>query len=209
LRNPDGINCLFLSNHDTGRSAGFITDLDIRKLAAAIYLMVPGTPFIYYGEEIGMTGSGIDENKRTAMLWSSTDSTGITRNPAGAENVRPPSAGVKEQLADSNSLLNYYRAVLALKAKHPDIRDGEVVKVDMDERGVCAIRTGDVVVMHNLTGESVQVRTEGLGVSLSGSLSPTGSAVRERGGVLTLPPYATAVLSESFKWCECVQVCGV
>jgi glycosidase len=195
LRNPDGINCLFLSNHDTGRSAGFILDPEKRKLAAAIYLMIPGAPFIYYGEEIGMTGSGIDENKRTAMLWSTTDPTGITRNPPGAENVRIPSAGVAEQLADPDSLLNYYRAVLALKVKHPDIRDGEVKKIDMDGRGVCAIRTGDVVVMHNLTGESVQAPIDGLGVSLSGFLSPTGVDAKEVNGVLTLPPYATAVLS--------------
>ena len=193
-RNPDGIHCPFLSNHDNGRSAGFIPDPNKRKLAAAVYLMIPGSPFIYYGEEIGMTGSGIDENKRTAMLWSSSDPTGIAQNPEGAANVKPPSAGVAEQLADPDSLLNYYRAVLALKAKYPDIRDGEVVKVEMEERGLCAIRTGGVIVMHNLTGETVEAPLAGLGVSLGGFVSPTGEKVVEKGGVLTLGPYASAVL---------------
>jgi glycosidase len=193
-RNPEGINCIFLSNHDTGRSAGFILDPDRRKLAAAIYLMIPGSPFIYYGEEIGMTGSGIDENKRTAMFWSSSDPSGITKNPAGAENIKPPSQGVAEQLKDRNSLLNYYRAVLALKARFPDILDGEVEKVETGELGICAIRTGNVIVMHNLTDESISLPLADPDVSLGGSVSPSGASVRIRKGVVTLPPYATAVL---------------
>jgi len=194
-RNPDGINCPFLSNHDTGRSAGFFPDPNKRKLAAAIYLMIPGNPFIYYGEEIGMTGSGIDENKRTAMLWSTTDPTGKTRNPLGAEDVKPPSAGVAEQLADPDSLLNYYRAILKLKAKHPDIFDSEVIKVEVDDPGICAILTGSVIIMHNLTGDELQVPTAGLGVSLTGFVSPTDAAASETDGILTIPPYATVVLS--------------
>ena len=192
LRRPDGIHCPFLSNHDNGRSAGFIPDPNKRKLAAAVYLMIPGSPFIYYGEEIGMTGSGVDENMRTAMLWSSSDPTGITRNPEGAGNVKTPSEGVAEQLGNPDSLLNYYRAVLALKAKYPDILDGEVTKADMGERGLCAIRTGSVIVMHNLTGETVEAPLAG--VSLGGFVSPTGEKVVEKSGVLILPPYASAVL---------------
>ncbi|MCL2003148.1 MAG: alpha-amylase family glycosyl hydrolase [Oscillospiraceae bacterium] len=196
LRNPDGINCLFLSNHDTGRSAGFIPDPNRRKLAAAVYLLVPGSPFIYYGEEIGMTGSGIDENKRTAMLWSASDPTGIPRNPAGAEQVRAPAQGVAEQLADRNSLLNYYRAVLALKARHPSLYDGEVVKIDLENQGLCAFRAGDAIVVHNLTGESAAVALGDLGgVALGGSVSPTGASVSVKNGVLTLPPYASAILT--------------
>jgi alpha-amylase len=170
-------------------------DPDKRKLAAAIYLMVPGSPFIYYGEEIAMTGTGIDENKRTAMLWSTTDPTGITRNPANSTNNRPPPEGAAEQLADKNSLLNYYRAILALKAKHPDIYDGALSAVPVDHSGLCAIRTGSVIVMHNLTDEAIEVSISDWDVSLSGHLSPTEAAASVTGGVLTLPPYATAVLA--------------
>jgi glycosidase len=195
LRNPDGINCLFLSNHDTGRSAGFIIDPYKRKLAAAIYLMVPGSPFIYYGEEIAMTGSGIDENKRTAMLWSTTDPTGITANPENATNDRPPPEGVAEQLADPDSLLNYYRAILALKAKHPDIYDGALSEILVENSGLCAIRTGGVIVMHNLTDETIEISISDWDVSLSGYLSPTEESASVTDGMLTLPPYATVVLA--------------
>jgi glycosidase len=196
-RSPDGVNCLFLSNHDTGRSAGFISDPNKRKLAAAIYLMIPGSPFIYYGEEIGMTGSGIDENKRTGMVWSLTDPAGIPDNPAAATNDRLPAAGVAEQLADPDSLLNYYRAVLALKAGYPDILDGEVTQIAVEEDGICAFWAGSTAVMHNLTGESVEVSAAGLGVRLGGFVSPTGEAVSIRGNVITMPPFSSAVLTQS------------
>jgi len=193
-RYPAGINCLFLSNHDTGRSAGFLMDPDKRKLAAAIYIMIPGNPFIYYGEEIGMTGSGIDENKRSAMFWSTTDSTGIAQNPADSTNDRVPDEGVAEQLENPDSLLNYYRSIIALKALHPDIFSGEITKIDLDNIGICAIRTGSVIVMHNLTDESIEVPIVSLNVKLSGFVSPTGIEATETAGTLTLPPYSSVVL---------------
>lgn len=197
-RNPDGVNCLFLSNHDTGRSAGFIREPEQRKLAAAIYLMAPGNPFIYYGEEIGMTGSGDDENKRTAMYWSSVDSTGITRNPIGATNDRVPEFGVAEQLTDPDSLLSYYREILALKAKYPDIYDSTAEKVDTDNKSICAIRLGSVIVIHNLSGEAVTIQIpqiSGNSATPGSFLSPTGIEAVENGETLTLSPYATAVMS--------------
>jgi len=194
IRNPNGVNCLFLSNHDTGRSAGFIMDENKRKLAAAVYLMVPGSPFIYYGEEIAMTGSGIDENKRTAMLWSTTDPTGITNNPANGTNNRPPEQGVTQQLADEHSLLNYYKAILAMKAKYPDIYDGEILKVDAENPGISAIRTGNVIVMHNLTDTTIELSISELDVTLTDYLSPTGESVIAVNNALTLSPFSTAIL---------------
>jgi len=194
-RNPDGINCAFLSNHDTGRSAGFLTTQERRKLAAAIYLLMPGNPFIYYGEEIGMTGSGIDENKRTAMFWSAGDSTGITSNPIGSTNDRTPEQGVAEQLSDPDSLLNYYRQILALKSNHPDIFDGEVTEINTGISAICAIRTGSVVVMHNLSGVSVTAVVPDNVSQLAGFLSPTGTAAKLSGDSITIPPYGTVVLS--------------
>ena len=88
--NPAGIDSPFISNHDTDRSAGFLLTNTSRKMAAAMYLMAPGTPYIYYGEEIGMRGSGRDENKRTGMYWSSTDNTGYVASIPNSENKETP-----------------------------------------------------------------------------------------------------------------------
>ena len=55
-----------------GRSAGYYAtdDGSKTKLAQAMNLLMSGNVFLYYGEEIGMKGSGKDENKRAPMYWS-------------------------------------------------------------------------------------------------------------------------------------------
>ena len=73
------VNSIFLSNHDQSRSAGYFIDEDKQKLAASVYLLSIGIPFVYYGEEIGMRGSGKDENKRLAMLWGEGSDTLVYR----------------------------------------------------------------------------------------------------------------------------------
>ena len=66
----------FLSNHDQVRwLTGFKGGVDAAKQAAAILLTGPGVPFIYYGEEIGLTGGKPDENIRRPMPWTSASPT--------------------------------------------------------------------------------------------------------------------------------------
>ena len=52
--------------------------LDKAKLAASVLMTAPGVPFIYYGEEIGMTGEKPDEQIRTPMQWSAEGNAGFT-----------------------------------------------------------------------------------------------------------------------------------
>ena len=86
--NPAGMVCSFLSNHDQDRISGaFILD-DHMKMAANLYLLSPGSPVIYYGEEIGMRGSRgsamTDANRRLAMLWGDGD---MIRDPEGTRET--------------------------------------------------------------------------------------------------------------------------
>ena len=58
-RNPEAMLCTFIANHDTDRAAGFLTvDIGHAHMGANLSILTPGSPFIYYGEEIGMPGSG-------------------------------------------------------------------------------------------------------------------------------------------------------
>jgi glycosidase len=69
----------FLSNHDGMRSmTAFGGDVAKAKLAATLLLTLPGLPFVYYGEEIGMTGDKPDPRLRTPMQWSSEPGLGFT-----------------------------------------------------------------------------------------------------------------------------------
>lgn len=98
------------------------------KLAAASYLLMPGTPFIYYGEEIGMAGVNElpgDEPLRAPMSWSA-DLRGFTR---AAQAFRPAAPNIathnaEAQARDPGSILNFYKAMLKLRNGLPSIARG-------------------------------------------------------------------------------------
>ena len=79
----------FLTNHDMNRVMSQLSvDTNKAKLAASVLLTVPGVPFVYYGEEIGMTGVKPDEFNRTPMQWSAQENAGFTAGvPWEAVNV--------------------------------------------------------------------------------------------------------------------------
>jgi alpha-amylase len=122
-----------LSNHDGFAGARVFDQLEgniaMMKLAAAMYLLQPGVPFIYYGEEIGMSGcvaGNFDQTLRPPMSW--TDDAvhgGFTRGVpfrAFAQNVT--THNVAAQQADPHSLYNFYRAMLAIRRNRPSVALG-------------------------------------------------------------------------------------
>ena len=135
--NENAINAPFISNHDTTRSASFIMKKTNQKMAAAMYILSPGNAFIYYGEEIGMTGgSESDPDKRTGMYWSETDTKGYVEQVPGAKNKNVPDDAVDEQLKDEKSLLSFYKRVIALKNQNPEIARGDLTAFNTEDKAV-------------------------------------------------------------------------
>ena len=161
--NAAAIDAPFISNHDTSRSASFFKNNTTRKMAASLYLMAPGNPFIYYGEEIGMTGSGDDPNKRTGMYWSSTDTTGYVAKIPGSVGVTKPETGVAQQQTDENSLLSFYKRAIRLRSQNPELARGTLKAVDLGKDSVSGFVTeyedSKVMVIFNVgtTAETVTV----------------------------------------------------
>lgn len=154
-KNPNAIDAPFISNHDNNRSAGYLAKLEDQKLAASIYLLMPGNPFIYYGEEIAMKGSGRDENKRLPMNWSATDSKGMTSGPKDAEYTIKQSFDVAESLKDKDSLLNHYKEVIKVRNRFPEISRGIMKSLDLGHDALYAADYGNVIVIHNLSEDEV------------------------------------------------------
>ena len=123
--NPDGMISTFLSNHDQDRSGGYIVNDNQRKMAASLYLLTPGTPVIYYGEEIGLKGSGDsaeDANRRLPMKWGDSWTCEI---PSGATySIDLWSNTVWDQQRDENSLMMHYANVLKVRHSYPAIARG-------------------------------------------------------------------------------------
>ena len=130
-----------MSNHDIVRAytrfADGKHDDDIAKLLAGMYLTLRGTPIMYYGEEIGMKNNdptrkedvkdpigrlGWPEEKgrdgeRTPMQWNDTPNAGFTTGiPWLPVPVSYQTHNVATEKADPNSILNFYKNLLAIAA---------------------------------------------------------------------------------------------
>ena len=126
--NKDAMIVPFIANHDTDRAAGYLTVASGQMMMAAnLYLLSSGSPFIYYGEEIGLRGSrggaNTDANRRLKMEWGDGDT---VEDPEGTDYaVERVYATVQEQLPDGNSLYNYYKKLIMIRKANPAICRGE------------------------------------------------------------------------------------
>ncbi len=113
-------------------------------------MTLPGLPFIYYGEEIGMSGDKPDERIRTPMQWSGESGGGFTTSqPWQPLQGDEASVNVATQDGDPLSLLSLYRRLVQLHAAHPALGHGEFVPVRGSEPSVTAYlrMAGDDVVL--------------------------------------------------------------
>ena len=128
--NPNYIDAPFLSNHDVGRIAGFVNYDEAKvKLAGAMNVLMGGSVFIYYGEEIGMVGSGNDPSKRAPMVWNDARDNGTTNPPPECELPEEyPLGSLEQQRGDDDSLYNYYRQAIAIRNSIPAIARGRTTE---------------------------------------------------------------------------------
>ena len=168
----------FIENHDTSRFATLADgESGPLRAAAALNLLLPGIPSIYYGQEVGMPGEkladgpesdGVDIPKREAFPWSTDiEAEGMTHwykdsgpwwdvsvyhSPAVASLV------AETQQADPDSLWHVYRDLIELRKSRVELRRGDFTPVDLGNDALFAFRRdhGDrsAVVIINLSGGS-------------------------------------------------------
>ena len=154
---PDGPYATFLTNHDQNRVMSVLNgSVEKAKVAAALLLTAPGTPFIYYGEEIGMEGEKPDENIRTPMQWSSSVNAGFTSGtPWEAIGANYLKSNVTNESTDPDSLFSYYRTLISLRNAHPALYGYGIKLISSSDTGVYAVlRTSPsekIMIIVNLT----------------------------------------------------------
>lgn len=204
-KNPDYIDAPFITNHDMGRVANALrNDPDDLKMAGGLLMTLSGNPFVYYGEEIGMSSAGTkDENKRLPFIWSDTDTTGMTKGPKDAEaGITSAFAGVEEQQADSDSILNYYKRALRLRNENPELARGTIEAVEALCDGHQAVITktwedSTIAVVYNTSDEAIEVKLTGSAIdfmAIRGYLTLHGEAITLENGVLTMPAQSICIM---------------
>ena len=201
----DAIDAPFFVNHDMARAAGYM-QYDERKvkMAAPLNILMSGSAFVYYGEEIGMTGSGKDENKRAPMYWSADASAeGMTRGPLDMEPQENQFACAEEQMKAEDSIYSFYKDTILLRNQNPEIARGTVARLEeVEDQDIAAIsKTYDgktIYLLYNISEtdeKQVTMSAEQYGeLEIAGYLSVDGGAVTMKDGVVTMPSYSVAVL---------------
>ncbi|MCB0103499.1 MAG: DUF3459 domain-containing protein [Anaerolineales bacterium] len=138
---PEMDNSNFITNHDMPRIMNqFGADqIDRNKVAASVLMTAPGIPFIYYGEEIGMSGPKPDELIRTPMQWTSEKGAGFTTGtPWEPVNSDYPIVNVAAQEGKPDSLFEHYRTLIQLRNAHPALRVGKTYVAESNSKKVVA-----------------------------------------------------------------------
>ncbi len=154
----------FLSNHDIKRAATrycFGEDDRRAKVAAAMLLTLKGTPFIYYGEEIGLRDIPIFKKSdvkdpigrrywplhkgrdgcRAPMQWSSELNAGFSQSdPWLPVHPNYPVRNIRQQSSDPGSLLNFYKRIINIRKSEPALKRGTFVPLGKDPKHILAFQ---------------------------------------------------------------------
>lgn len=199
---PAGVlDAPFLTNHDQRRLASELGSNNGKlRNAAAILLTLPGVPFLYYGEEVGIQNgptSG-DESKRTPMPWT----------PQGGFSTATPwfqyapgtaTTNVATQTGDASSLLSRYRNLIRVRTSSPALRRGTMELVGSSAPVLAFLRRAEgetVLVAHNVsdnfaTASGMNFQAAGFDLLFGdGTTTPSGGA---GSWTVSLPPRATGI----------------
>lgn len=195
---PGAIDAPFLTNHDQKRLATFLgNDPAKMKSAAAILLTLPGAPFLYYGEEVGLQNGagGNDEFKRTPMPWDASPGGGFTTGRPWFEFAPgKETANVAAQTGDPDSLLSHYRKLIRLRQSSPALMKGTLTLLSPGNKStpvLAFVREAEgekVLVVHNVTGQEVTAGPYTVGGSGLERVFGAGEATKGREGWTVVLP---------------------
>jgi alpha-amylase len=197
--NPDYIDATFLTNHDQNRIMSAVNNnTDKARMAASVLLTLPGSPYLYYGEEIGMHGMKPDQHIREPFLWDvkakdKLRTTWIVPKYTADSSVIP----VAQQINDKSSILNHYKTFIQLRNSSKALTYGELEPVNLDNKELCAFvrSTNDesVLVLHNLSRADITVN---LSASLGeyDKLMFKNKTATVKNKTVLIPSYSTVIL---------------
>lgn len=162
--NEDGYICIISCNHDTVRAKYTLSDEELKLFYTFLYTM-PGIPFLYYGDEIGMRylniptkeGGYYRTGSRTPMQWNSGKNLGFS--DADASQLYLPvdpaedAPTVEAQKADPSSLYATIKMLIALRKEEDDLKAQPNLEIVYARGPVLVYRRGAVIIGINTSGQ--------------------------------------------------------
>jgi alpha-glucosidase len=217
-----------IGNHDVQRSWNRYGDGEhndqIAKDMAAMYLTLRGTPILYYGEEIGMQNNDPTrredvkdpigrlgwpkekgrDGERTPMQWNNEPNAGFTTGtPWNAIPETYKTCNVADELKDPNSILNWYKQLLALRRSAPALLDGDYVVLNEEDPNVFSYlrktATDAVIVVINMSASpqtvNFKLSRERVNAKSAKTLLSTQPSLQNNSSVaqLSLEPFAVYI----------------
>lgn len=206
------IDAPFYTNHDMGRGAGYYSGdfaENKTKMAQAMNLMMSGNAFLYYGEELGMKGSGKDENKRVGMYWSqNAEADGMCDGPTDADDVEMIYDSLEEQQDDPYSIYQFVKQAIRLRNIYPAIARGETTfEESLSDENICVLtkvyEEEEMILVWNLSETDQEVDLASFAINgnpagefkLAGMLQTGESAPKLEGSAVSLPAYSMILLN--------------
>ena len=195
--NPSFINATFLSNHDQNRVASMLDgDAGKVKLAASILLTLPGSPYLYYGEELGMLGMKPDERIREPFPWEPlAQDQGRTTWQKPSYSTDDTVTPLSEQQKDPSSVFSHYKRLMELRRKSKVLTLGDITQVkNNDKRLVIYKRTFEDMqyrVIHNLSPDLISFTAQ---EPITGIVFSTAGEGTINGNDIAVPPYSSIIL---------------
>jgi glycosidase len=195
--NPNFRDVIFISNHDQDRyRSTFNGDTAKTKLAFAMLMTLPGIPFLYYGEEIGMLGKSPDEYRREPFLWGKNDAGNTTWEKPRYSNESNVNA-IDVQMDSKNSFYSFYKSMIGFRKANSILSEGEVTVYIIPNFSKQIISyqlingNETCYVMHNLSLESITISQPEF---KNKKIHAFNEASYSNDFKLTLPPYSSVVI---------------
>ena len=193
------VDSTIIGNHDMTRIAFRAQSVEKAKLAAALQFTLSGTPFIYYGDELGQISTSGDYTKRESFDWyKSAVGEGMTVNKQAcgvdpAYTIPDDGISLEEQENDPNSIYNYYKKLIAIRKSNPVMFTGEYKTIGW-ENGLYSYTISGaedgstILVVHNNKENAIEYTVNEGGKELIKEVDI------EKGSKITIGAYETVII---------------
>lgn len=191
------MNATFLTRYNHTRIMSEVNgSINKAKMAASILMMLPGTPNLYYGEEIGMLGEKTGRNTCEPFLWDSKEEDKI--RPQWLQPVFSKDetmVPLRLQQVDKSSLYNHYLNLIQLRENFPLLQTGSLIPLHLNDYHLLIYQLSDgrqtYTVIHNLSAQKGTIPEKEF--TITNNFIYGKRAINYSNGIWEIEPFSTVI----------------